>query len=74
MTQPHRKGHRSKNKTIQRRIERKQRRAAILFLADKKVVGKKRKKKSGDKPTKPSKPYPCSPKQMSLGEPIPKPP
>ena len=66
--QLHRKGHQFGSKTMKRRIERTQRQATKLFLTGKTV--KKRKKKpvkTGQVPVI-GKPYPCGPKQMTLGE------
>jgi hypothetical protein len=68
MAQPHRKGHQSKNKSVQRSIARKQRKATKLILAG--IVGgsKNHKTKKKVKTAKPSQPYPCSAKQMALGD------
>lgn len=61
-------GHQSKNKTIQKRITKSQRQAQKLYLAGKKTPRRKK------KPTecgvvRERQPYPCSPKQMALGDP-----
>jgi hypothetical protein len=69
--QPHRKGHKSKNKTIQRRIEHKQRQQQKVHLVGKKVWRRKKKPKKGVKSAKVA-PALCSAKQMALGEPVPK--
>jgi hypothetical protein len=66
--QPHRKGHKAKNKIIQRRIERKQRQWQKVNLAGQGKHSRKKKPKNKVKSPKPSKLYPCGPKQMTLGE------
>ena len=74
MSQLHRKGHRSKNKVVRRCIERKQRQAAKLFIAGKEAVKKHKPKKKEFSNAKvlTAQAYPCSPKQLALGEVLPK--
>ncbi len=64
----YRKGHEANSKATKRKIEKKQRRDAQQFLDGKKIVRRKKPPKKGEKKVKPSEPYPCGPKQLSLGE------
>lgn len=66
--QQFRKGHQSKNETIQGRISGKQRKQAKLFCAGKLVPKRKKKPNKGVKSAPPVPAYPCGPKRMALGE------
>lgn len=68
MSQPHRKGHEFGSKAMQKKVERKQRQAQKVFLAGKTVAKKKHKPKKQYAPKSTPAPYPCGPKQMTLGE------